>query len=207
LAQVEREDHLLARPSKPSMSWRRDARDPDAELVYAAQQDPERFVALYDRYVRRIQNYVRTRVADGDAADDAISQTFLTALVHLPRFEVRDGGSFAAWLFRIAHNVVYDMQRHPGDRLVGDRDRDLTTAPDTVPGPEAHALARDRAVDLRRALGHLRPTQQHLLALRYGAELEIDEIAALLGKSAGAVRVSIHRALRDLRRRYSHDDE
>ncbi len=189
------------------MSWQRDARDPDAELVRAAQQDPERFVALYDRYVQRIQNYVRTRVADGDAADDAISQTFLTALVHLPRFEVRDGGSFAAWLFRIAHNVVYDLQRHPGDRLDRDRDRDLTTAPDSTPGPEAQALARDRAVDLQRAVEHLRPTQQHLLALRYGTELEIDEIAALLGKRAGAVRVGIHRALRDLRRRYSHDDE
>jgi len=52
LAGVEREGHLLARPS---MSWQRDARDPDAELVRAAQQDPERFVALYDRYVQRIQ--------------------------------------------------------------------------------------------------------------------------------------------------------
>jgi len=71
------------------MSWQRDARDPDAELVYAAQQDPERFVALYDRYVRRIQNYVRTRVANGDAADDAISQTFLTAAASRP-------GSFAS---------------------------------------------------------------------------------------------------------------
>jgi len=202
LAQVEREGHLLARPR---MSWQRDARDPDAEFVRAAQQDPERFVALYDRYVQRIQNYIRTRVANSAAADDAISQTFLTALIHLPRFEVRDGGSFAAWLFRIAHNVVYDLQRHPGDRL--DHDHDLTAAPDTAPGPEAHALARDRAVDLQRALGHLRPAQQHLLALRYGAELEIDEIAALLGKSAGAVRVGIHRALRDLRGRYSHDDE
>lgn len=78
--------------------------------------------------------------------------------------------------------------------------------PDTAPGPEARALAQDRAVQLRQAIARLRPAQQHLLALRYGADLEIDEIAGLVGKSNGAVRVSLHRALRELRRRYPDDD-
>ena len=124
----------------------------------------------------------------------------MTALVHLDRFQIRDDGSFAAWLFRIAHNAVYDVQHSAAERHAAAPA--FEALPDTAPGPEA----QDRTAQLRRAIARLRPAQQHLLALRYGADLDLNEIAGLLGKSNGAVRVSLHRALRDLRRRYPDDD-
>lgn len=185
-------------------SWRRGKRDPDAERVAAAQVDPAHFVALYDLYIDRIHNYVRLRVADPTTVEDVTSHVFMTALAHIGTFHVKEGGSFAAWLFRIAHNAVQDIYRQkPIQHGVDDL---LAAVSDPDPGPEAQALSSDRAAALRRAIAQLRPEQQHAIALRYGAGLSMDEIARAIGKSVGAVRVSLHRTLRDLRRRYPDDE-
>jgi RNA polymerase sigma factor (sigma-70 family) len=55
-------------------------------------------------------------------------------------------------------------------------------------------------------VGRLKPEQQHLLALRYGAGLAFDEIAEIVGADPGTVRVRMHRIIEELRRRYPHDD-
>jgi len=180
--------------------WRRGECDPDAERVAAAQHDPAEFVALYDLYVDRIHDYIRVRISNQAVAEDVTSQVFMTALAHIDRFRVEEGGSFAAWIFRIAHNAVHDVYR---ERPVQQGDDNLFAGLyDPAPGPEEQALAGDRAAELRRAIAGLRPEQQHLLALRYGAGLSIDEIARAVGKNSGAVRVGLHRTLRDLRQRY-----
>ena len=63
-------------------------------------------------------------------------------------------------------------------------------------------MRRERLQQLRRVFSALGPEQQNLLALRYGAELDSGEIGEVLGKSAVAVRVALHRAVAELRRRY-----
>lgn len=186
------------------MPWQRGTHDPDAERVAAAQADPACFVALYDLYVDRIHRYVRLHMHSQALSEDVTSQVFVTALARIGRFQVREGGSFAAWLFRIAHNAVQDVYRER--EVQHDAEALLAAVHDPTPGPEEQALSGERIVRLRRAIAHLRPVQQHLLALRYGADLGIDEIAQTLGKNAGAVRVSLHRTLRELRRRYPHDE-
>ncbi len=186
--------------------WQRGAADPDAARVLAAQVDPAAFVALYTLYVDRIHRYVRVRVRDEALSEDITSQVFTTALAHIDRFQGGAGSSFAAWLFRIAHNAVQDSYR--GAKATDERavDDALGALPDPDPGPEARLLASDQAAALRAAIAQLRPEQQHALALRYGADLSIADMARALGKSAPAVRVSLHRALRDLRGRYPHDE-
>lgn len=184
--------------------WKRGRHDLDARRVADAQTDPARFVALYDLYIDRIHDYVRLRVANPTVAEDVTSHVFMTALAHIGAFKVQEGGSFAAWLFRIAHNAVQDIYRqrpvrHDVDDLLGG-------VSDPEPGPETQALREDRAAVLRRTVALLKQEQQHLIALRYGAGLSTDEIARATGKSAGSVRVSLHRALRALRRRYPDDE-
>jgi RNA polymerase sigma factor (sigma-70 family) len=61
-------------------------------------------------------------------------------------------------------------------------------------------------VHLRAVVSSLKPEQQSLLALRYGAELESREIGEVLGKSAVAVRVALHRTVAELRRRYFDEE-
>jgi RNA polymerase sigma-70 factor (ECF subfamily) len=168
--------------------------DPDADLVSAARVQPQEFLSLYDRYFDRVLGYVRLRIRDPATCEDVTSQVFTAALEQLGRF--RGHGSFAGWLFQIARNAVRDVQRErttePLDieRAAGD------------PTPEEQVLTRERAAELHALIRRLRPEQQHLLALRYGAGLSFEEIGAILDTAPATVRVRMHRILEQLRRRY-----
>jgi RNA polymerase sigma-70 factor (ECF subfamily) len=172
--------------------------DPDAALVAAAREEPRRFLALYDRYFDRVLGYVRVRIRDAATCEDVTSAVFTTALAQLGRF--RGEGSFAGWLFQIARNAVHDVHRRP---RVEPFPLDAACC---EPDVEEQVLARERVAQLRAVVCLLGPEQQHLLALRYGAGLAFDEIAAIVGASPGAVRVRMHRILEELRQRYPHDD-
>ena len=170
----------------------------DAELVVAARGDATAFLALYERYFPKVQRYVRIRVAERAACEDITSDVFLRVLRGLPEF--RGSGSFAAWLFRIAQNAVRSHYRL--ERSVPLDEAMLVAIPDAGPDPPEEAMRRERLQQLRRVLSALEPEQQNLLALRYGAELDSGEIGEVLGKSAVAVRVALHRTVAELRRRY-----
>ena len=172
--------------------------DPDAALVAAAREDPQAFLALYDRYFERVLGYVRLRIRDASTCEDVASTVFATALGQLGRF--RGDGSFAGWLFQIARNAVRDVQRRPtAVRLPGE-------ATVSEPDVEERFLAYERAAELHTLIRLLTAEQQHLLGLRYGAGLAFDEIGAALGVAPGTVRVRMHRILEQLRRRYPNDD-
>lgn len=171
--------------------------DPDAALVAAARDDPQAFLALYDRYFDRVLGYARLRIRDESICEDVASTVFTTALGQLRRF--RGDGPFAGWLFQIARNAVRDVQRKPGRSS-------LSEAAASEPDPEERLLAYERAAQLRALVRLLPPEQQHLLGLRYGAGLAFDEIGAVVGAAPGTVRVRLHRILEQLRRRYPHDD-
>jgi len=168
--------------------------DPDAELVAAARADPREFLALYDRYFDRVLGYARLRIRDRATCEDVTSRVFTAALEQLGRF--RGEGSFAGWLFQIARNAVRDVQRQRvteplcDERVAGD------------PSPEERVLALERAHELHALIRRLRPEQQHLLALRYGAGLPYEEIAAIVGSAPATVRVRVHRILEELRLRF-----
>jgi RNA polymerase sigma-70 factor (ECF subfamily) len=179
-------------------AWRPRTVDPDASLVAAAREEPEAFLALYDRYFDRVLGYVRLRIRDEATCEDVASTVFTTALAQLRRF--RGDGSFAGWLFQIARNAVRDVQRRPAAASLRD------DASGSEPDLEERFLAYERAAQLHALVRLLPPEQQHLLGLRYGAGLAYDEIGAIVGAEAGTVRVRMHRILEQLRRRYPHDD-
>jgi RNA polymerase sigma-70 factor (ECF subfamily) len=174
----------------------------DAELVQAARADVRSFLPLYERYFPKVQRYVRIRVGDRAACEDITSEVFMAALAALPEF--RGSGSFAAWLFRIAQNAV--RSHHRGARALQLDEVTLAAIPGEDPAPPEEALRRERLAHLRAVVSTLKPEQQNLLALRYGAELESHEIGEVLGKSAVAVRVALHRTLAELRRRYFDEE-
>jgi RNA polymerase sigma-70 factor (ECF subfamily) len=172
--------------------------DADAELVAAARTNPREFLALYDRYFDRVLGYVRLRIRDSATCEDVTSRVFTTALEQLGRF--RGEGSFGGWVFQIARNAVRDVQRQ---RTFDPLDADGSAA---EPTPEERVLELERARELHGLVRRLRPEQQHLLALRYGAGLPYEEIGAIVGSAPATVRVRMHRILEELRLRYSDDD-
>ena len=184
---------LLEAPAAPVR-----AVDPDAALVAASREEPQAFLALYDRYFDRVLGYVRLRIRDEATCEDVVSAVFTTALAELRRF--RGDGTFAGWLFQIARTAVWDVHRKPVVVPI----RDEGTSPE--PGPEERLLAYERAAQLHALLRQLTPEQQHLVALRYGAGLSFDEIGAIVDAAPGTARVRMHRILEQLRGRYSDDD-
>src|SRR6185312_13282653 len=121
----------------PAPAGRVGRADPDAELVAAARENAQAFLALYDRYFERVLGYVRLRIRDEATCEDVVSTVFTTALAQLRRF--RGDGAFAGWLFQIARNAAVDVQRKPAVAPIVDGESS------SEPGPEERFLAYERA--------------------------------------------------------------
>jgi len=179
--------------------------DRDRRLVEAAQADPARFEALYRKYLAQVYSFAYYELRDHHEAEDATERTFLAALANLARFEERarpaDGegaSTFRVWLFQIARNAVAERRRRQRRHLELPLEAAATVAdPQDV---EAAAVQRDDAAAALQAVSRLPPDRRRALILRFVDEMSAGEIAGVLGRSEGAVRVLIHRALRSVAR-------
>ena len=168
----------------------------DDAVVARALRDGEAFAELYRRYVDAVYWYCARRLADPWAAEDATAQVFVQVLAALPRF-VAGEGTFRAWLFRIAHNVVVDAVRRRRRYVpLGDVEDVLV---DAAPTPEEALLVGERERALRRAMDPLTDDQRSVVLLRL-AGLTGVEIAEALGRSRPWVDTTHHRAIARLRK-------
>ncbi len=179
--------------------------DADRPLVEAARRDPERFDALYRKYVAQVYSFAFYELRDHHDAEDATERTFLQALVALPRFDERarpeegDGAStFRVWLFRIARNVISNRRREARRRPQAPLEAAATIAANG--DPAARVERRAEASEAWAAVHRLPADRRRALTLRFVEEMSTAEIAGVLGRSEGAVRVLIHRALRSVAR-------
>ena len=148
-------------------------------------------------------SYAYYELGDHHAAEDATEKTFLSALTNIERFEDRarpadgDGAStFKVWLFQIARNTIANERRTTRRRRTAPLDA-AALARDPL-DVEHDATRRDEAAAAWRAVGKLPDDRRKAVVLRFVDELSTAEIAGVLGRSEGAVRVLIHRALRSV---------
>jgi RNA polymerase sigma-70 factor, ECF subfamily len=166
-------------------------RDHVASLAERAVTDREAFGELYDLFAVRIFRYCYRRTGNRESAEDAMSQTFTRALAAMPRFA---GGSFPAWLFTIAHNVLINQARKPPFLPLPNEDRSI----DPDPGPEETALIKEERSRIVRLLQKVPTDQRRVVELRL-AGLTGAEIAEVMGKSIPAIKMLQLRAMRSLR--------
>lgn len=146
------------------------------------------------------------RVATGDAAEDVASEVWLDVAKRLRRFR---GGEpeFRAWLFTIARRRVMDWHRYHARHplvLIGEA-RDLDRpVPDDTATAALEAISTEAALDL---IATLPRDQAEIIALRVVAGLDVGQVAQVVGKRPGAVRVAAHRGLRTLAARLSASAE
>jgi RNA polymerase sigma-70 factor (ECF subfamily) len=175
----------------------------ERRVIQRARKDPRAFVHLYDSYFPRIHAYVRYRVPDPQDAEDLIADVFFRAIRKLGHFKWRREGSFAAWLFRIAHNLIVDYYReHRAVLLSLDSGDNLPELASHTPSPE-EALAQEETFQRMRALvATLSPRRQEIVTLKFFGGLRNREIARILGLDERTVASHLSRGLRDLQTRY-----
>ncbi|HEY3316394.1 MAG TPA: sigma-70 family RNA polymerase sigma factor [Bacillota bacterium] len=157
----------------------------EAALVKRAKSGPEGFVELYNRYFQRLYNYVFYRLRRHQEAEDVVSEVFFKAI--------------GAWLYRIAANAVADHYRRA--RRTPEPAEPSAEVKDEGPGPAEVAARRLEYDEALTAIGSLPDDQQDALVLRYVQDLDVKEIAVILGRSEGAVRALLSRGLQTTRER------
>lgn len=171
--------------------------DEEGLLIEQAKVDPEAFGKLYELYVERIFNYIYYRVGNRHDAEDLTAKVFYRALNHIPRYNHK-GKPFAAWLYRIAHNLVANWHRdHSRRQEVGLDNLNLTGKKLEMPH---HAAERaDGAEILLEAIQQLPKERQQLLMLKFTERLSNAEIGEIMGRSEGAIKSLYHRTLVSLK--------
>jgi RNA polymerase sigma-70 factor (ECF subfamily) len=170
-----------------------------AELVEAAKAGDRAATELLVGNLRpRVYRYVLARVLDPYLADDVTQEVTVTMLTALPR-HVDQGRPFTAWVFGIAANKISESRRSASRRheTVGAQTPDW--AADGALEPETAVLRMETSGYVAGLLAQLPDSHAEILRLRVAAGLSADETAAVLGMTAGAVRVAQHRALGRLR--------
>ena len=164
----------------------------EAMLVQRAiGHDAEAFGRLYDMHVDRVYRHIYYRVGNETDAEDLTQQVFLKAWQAIHRYK-KTASPFIAWLMTISHNVIVDFYRTKKDRAYLEAE---VLASDSASSPERSTEASFEQQRLRRAILQLGGDEQRVVMLRFMEGFEFAEIASLLKKKEGNVRVILHRAL------------
>jgi RNA polymerase sigma-70 factor (ECF subfamily) len=157
---------------------------------------------LFERHHRPLYAFFVRLTGSRPLAEDLVQEVFVRLLKYRHTFR---GGEFSPWIFRLARNAAADhyARRRPEDPLPEDGNEPVSGQPlvsETVVQDEQQAR-------LRVALGRLTPEKRELLLLARFELLPYEEIARLLDTTVGAVKVRVHRALKDLRQAYLGAEE
>ena len=168
----------------------------EASLVARAKEGDEAAISqLYRRYAPGIYGYIASRVGEQAAADDLMSEVFLSALEGLAQFEYR-GIAISAWLYRIAHDRMADHFRRQARRPTIPLEDKVLPAQE---GIDQEVDARLRAEQLGKAIERLTAEQHQVVLLRFVAGFKLKEIAYVMDRSTDAIKMLQLRALARLR--------
>jgi RNA polymerase sigma-70 factor, ECF subfamily len=177
-----------------------------ASLAPAEKAEIDRaFEELYRAHLRDVYSYAYYRVGNPHDAEDLTEQAFLQAYRHFPRERAEsDGRPLRPWLIRIAHNLALNYYR--------DRSRRPQTpldSADPIPaqhGTEAIAEGREELREVMKNLDHLPDDRRDALIMRFALGMDNREIARALGRTDGATKVLIHRAIKQLQEEMGDDE-
>lgn len=186
------------------------AQEEEVALVERAKHDPQAFALLYERHVDRIYNYVYYRTGNHQDAEDLTARTFFKALDNIKHYRNR-GLPFAAWLYRIAHNLTANWHRDHSKRKVLSLEDQIALG-QAPSNPERQAMAVEQREALLGAIRRLPGDRQQLLLLKFIEAMPNAQIGKIMGRSEGAIKSLYHRTLTALRedlstRGFSWDSE
>jgi RNA polymerase sigma-70 factor (ECF subfamily) len=171
-------------------------------------KDKQAFIEAYDLYIDDIYRFIYFKVGDGDEAEDIASMVFLKCWNYIYEGNLGDYQTLKSLLYKIARNTIIDHYRKNQNRKSVSIDNIAETSIKT----EIQASTEEKvAVDfdfqkiVKETLPLLKEEYREVIILRFINELKISEIATVLGKTNGNIRVIIHRALEALQKLVKDD--
>jgi RNA polymerase sigma-70 factor (ECF subfamily) len=156
------------------------------------------FTELYRAHLRDVYSYSYYRIGNHHDAEDITTQTFLQAYRHFERAQRESNGRpLRPWLIRIAHNLAANYYRDRARRPqapLEDSEATLRAVHDT----EDLVEGRDELRRVLAGVAELPDERREALIMRFALQMDNREIARAMGKTDGATKVLIHRAIRQL---------
>lgn len=175
----------------------------DEQLVSLfATGENEAFDVLLTRHKSKIYSYIFYIVRDRELAEDIFQETFMKAIVTIKQGRYSENGKFAAWISRIAHNLIIDFFRQ-------DKDENSTSCEDSgvlnnsrfsVGTVEDEMIQLQIRSDIRKIIRNLPANQREVLVMRYYKNLSFKEIAEITGVSINTALGRMRYALINMRR-------
>ncbi len=170
-------------------------------LIQKAQKgDKESFSRLYQYFYKKIYRYLFFQIRDEQLCKDFCQDTFIKAWKSLSNFSIRKNGTFQAFLFAIARNLVIDHSRRRKEVKI----EEFESLPEEERLYE-DITSKEEVLQVRKALDRLSEDERQIIILKYFEEMSGEEIAKVLSMKEGAVRVRIHRIMEKLKIYYESD--
>jgi RNA polymerase sigma-70 factor (ECF subfamily) len=175
----------------------------EEQWVLATKADPQAMKYLYQRYFPKVYAYMSYRVGRVQDVEDLVAETFMQAVSQFAHFQWQGVGSFAAWLFRIAHNQVanfYRRQQRAPEAVT------LEELPEIAANghlPDDLLLRKEQFYQLLQLLKTLSTRRQEIITLKFFGGLRNQEIAEILALDERTVASHLCRGLEDLSQRYA----
>ncbi len=174
--------------------------DEAAAVEQARAGDPEAFRVLVELHSRAIFRLAYRMTGNEQDAEDTVQEAFLRAWRQIGRFDARS--RLSTWLYSIAVNCALDLLRARRRRKAEEpaEPQELADRPGHCPSAERLILSREAGRQVVTALEQLSPIERAAFVLRHWEGVTIEEISCVLGRSDGAARHTVFRAVQKLRR-------
>jgi len=183
----------------------KEALDPDLVSIVdrAKAGDEAAFSMIYRQFADPLYRYLYARCGDIELAEHLTGDLWVRVVEKLPMFRFPTDGpdaAFAAWLYRIARNLLIDTYRRQSKAPLPLHETiSATDAP-----LDERVMVHETRQELNHAMDQLTPEQREVLLLRFGENYKHAQVADVMGRSEGAVRLLQHRALAALARILGH---
>lgn len=158
------------------------------------------FKRLYLEHRERIYWYIYRKISREDEAQDLTADVFLKLYENIDDVGRRKKGAVLAWLYTVARNLAIDHLRKQGNHKSRSLDDEEVDGAATVFDSFVNeAMKQGDIAEIQRAMSFVDETAQEIMQLRFGEELSFNEISEVIGKSEGACKMILYRALEKMR--------
>jgi RNA polymerase sigma factor (sigma-70 family) len=157
---------------------------------------------LFDRYNKRIFNFLASMTIDRSAAEDLAQNVFLRMIKYRNSF--KDDSRFQPWIYQIARNVFsdyYNVQKTRANNI------DVEKVSDHIPDPDEGGKLEEKEQLLHACMARLKEEDRELLVLTRFQHMKYEEVATIMETTVANVKVRVHRAIGKLREYYFELDK